>query len=442
MKVEKLTKTTVDGLEKAAKPYIAWCGTLPGFGCSVRPTGSKSFVAQYDIGGRNGQTRKVTIGTYGKLTVDDARKEARIVLAKAETGVDVAGDRAKKRAEMTVAQLCDEYVLRGCRDKKASTVATDKGRIARHIKPLLGTKKIGDIKRTHVQRFFEDVADGKTAADEKTGKHGRAIVTGGEGAARRTVRLLGGIFSYAVEKGYIETNPRVGVKIGADGAKKDFLKDDQFERLGNALREAETVGIPWQFSEGPNSKHAPKRNDDPREVVNPYAIAAIRLLMLTGCRAGEILTLQWNHVDLDDDILRLPTSKSGAKDVLLGRTAAAILRELPRVEGNPYVIVGDKKGRPRSDLKRPWKRITDHAGLPGLRLHDLRHSFASKGANSGLGIALVSKLLGHASTTTTSRYFHFDDEPTRRGVDSISDAIAAASGSNAGNVVPIKRNAA
>ncbi|MGJ3628494.1 hypothetical protein AB5I41_18990 [Sphingomonas sp. MMS24-JH45] len=159
----------------------------------------------------------------------------------------------------TVAELCDEYLLKGCGHKKASTVTTDKGRIERHIKPRLGTKKIGDVKRTDIRRFLEDVAEGKTAADVKTGKHGRAIVTGGKGAATRTVRLLGGIFTYAVEREYITEIRATASRSSPTIRASRLLSPDEIQRLGVALREAETIGIPWQIAEGPKSKHTPRR---------------------------------------------------------------------------------------------------------------------------------------------------------------------------------------
>ncbi len=430
----KLTKSTVEALKPRLKDYVEWCGQLPGFGCRVRPSGSKSFIVQYRVGGRNTPTRKVTVGTFGKLTVEQARKSASGILAKAELGEDVAGERAKRRAAMTMNELCDEYLAEGCGHKKASTIATDKGRIERHIKPLLGGKLITDIERGDIERFMRSVAKGKTAIDVKTGKFGRAIVTGGEGTATRTVRLLGGIFSYAVAHGYIEKNPRLGVKVYADGKGERFLSGDELRRLGETLREAETIGLPWQFKEGANAKHRPLKAENQREIISPHAVAAIRLLLLTGCRAGEILNLKWEHVDFERGFLNLPDSKTGKKEVVLGAPALKVLADLARIEGNSYVIVGEGKDKPRSDLKRPWKRITACAGLADLRLHDLRHSYASVGAASGMGLGIVGKLLGHASPATTARYSHFADDPLRRASESIANTIAAAlSGGEVGN---------
>ncbi len=429
MGAERLTKDLVDSLPKRVTDYVAWCGDLPGFGCRVRPTGAKSFIALYRVGGRNTPVRKVTLGAYGKLTVDEARKAARKVLAKAELGDDEAASRAKKRAELTVSQLCDEYLSDGCGLKKTSTMTTDRGRIARHVKPLLGRKQIGEVTRADIERFMRDVAAGKTAADVKTKKHGRAIVTGGKGTATRTVRLLGGIFSYAVSCGYIATNPRLGVKVFADGRGERFLSVTELRQLGDALREAETVGLPWRFNDEKKAKHRPANEANRREVISPYAVAAIRLMMLTGCRAGEVLGLRWSEVDFENGLLNLPDSKTGAKKVLLGAPALEVLATLPRL--GDFVIAGATADKPRSDIKRPWGRVTAHAGLPDLRLHDLRHSYASVGAAAGMGLGMVGKLLGHASPTTTARYSHFADDPLRRASESIASTIANAMGGEA-----------
>lgn len=429
MKPERLSKDIIDDLPSKEKDYVQWCGKLAGFGCRVRPSGTKSFIVQYRVGGRNTPARKVTIGTFGKLTVDQARKAAAGILAKAELGEDFALTRAKKRSEMNMGQLCDEYLKEGCGLKKASTIATDVARINRHIKPLLGKRPIGEVGRADIERFMRDVANGKTAIDVKTGKHGRSIVTGGKGTATRTVRLLGGIFSYAVSCGYLSSNPRHGVKVYADGKGERFLSAAEYQQLGNALIEAETVGLPWLFNEGKQAKHRPVKRENPRELVSPYAVAAIRLLMLTGCRAGEILKLQWTEVDFENGLLNLSDSKTGAKRVLITAPALEVLAKLPR-QGD-YVIAGAKPNAPRSDIKRPWQRITAHAGLPDLRLHDLRHSYASVGAASGVGLGMVGKLLGHSSPTTTARYSHFADDPVRRASESISKTIAASIKGNA-----------
>lgn len=440
MTKQRLTKKAVDGLEPRDRDYVEWCGALPGFGCRVRTSGTKTFIAMYRIGGRNAPVKRVTIGPYGKLTVEEARGMATEVLAKARLGQDTAEERAKQRAQMTVAQLCDEYLRQGCDLKKASTIETDKGRIARHIKPLLGKKLVGSIKRADVEKFMRDVANGQTAMDKKTVKHGRSIVKGGKGTATRTVRLLGGILSYAVSQGYIETNPRVGVKLYPDGKGQRYLSEEELKRLGDALREAEGDGLPWIFNEGKKAKHRPKTEENRREIVSPFAVAAIRLILLTGCRVGEVLNLRWSEVDFEGGLLHLPDSKTGAKPVVLAAPALEVLAKLPRA--GRYVIAGAKSDKPRSDLKRPWQRISRHAGLEDVRLHDLRHTYASVGAMSGMGLGIVGKLLGHASPSTTARYSHFADDPLRRASEAIGGTIAAAIGGIApSNVVELRPKA-
>jgi len=451
MKVAHLTKRVADDLKPADKPYVAWCGKLPGFGLAVRPSGVMSFIAQYDFGGRSGSTRRVTIGQYGKpWTAEQARKEAERILHDAKRGIDHAEAKAKKKAELTVGELCDEYLRDGCDHKKASTIAMDKGRIERHIKAhSIANVKIGDVRDLHIERLKKDIAAGKTKVKRENGKG--FIASGGKGAATRTIRMLGGIFSYAVKCKYIAENPRKGVAVYADKKGERFLSPDEIQRLGDALREAEDPGLPWQQPDGPASKHRPKMAATAREKISPHAIAAIRLLMLTGCRLREILDLRWSQVDLQLGLLDLSDSKTGQKKVLIGAAALKLLADLPRVEGNPYVIVGETKDKPRSDLKRPWKRITDHAGLnvgaegnpKPLRLHDLRHSFASFGVASNLGLSIVGKLLGHASPQTTQRYAHVGESAERRALNEIENKIAAAAGLiETAEIVPLKQGAA
>ncbi|MBO6756348.1 MAG: tyrosine-type recombinase/integrase [Roseibium sp.] len=423
MSNERLTKTIVERAEPRASDHTIWCGKLRGFGCRVWPSGKKTFIAQYRIGGRSGKLRKKTLGTYGVLTVDQARKEAEKYLALAQTGQDLAGEERQVRTEMTVSELCDEYLEHGVALKKASTVATDVGRINAHIRPLLGKRKISTVKRADIERFMHDVAKGKTAHDKRTEK-GRSIVRGGKGTATRTVRLLGGIFTYAVNQGYLETNPRTGSKLFKDGAKERFLSQSEIERLGEVLTEAETIGLPWHLKDNAKTKHRPVSEGNLREKISPHVTAAIRLLLLTGCRLREILDLRWSEVDLERGLLDLPDSKTGRKVVYLSEAAVEVLEGLPRV--GTYVFLGASLDKPRSDLKRPWERISRHAGLADVRLHDLRHTFASVSVASGMSLPMIGALLGHKSTSTTARYAHLTDDPLRRALNEASGSLAKA----------------
>lgn len=222
-------------------------------------------------------------------------------------------------------------------------------------------------------------------------------------------------------------------------SRERFLSAVELESLGGAIREAETIGIPWQVDDsGPNAKHLmPKERR--LTVLSPFATAAIRLLLFTGCRLREILNLEWNAVDFDRGMLHLPDSKTGKKSVVLNSPALEILTALPRL--GDFVIAAADPMQPRSDLKRPWTLVSRRAGLDGLRLHDLRHSFASVGAGAGLGLPVIGKLLGHASPSTTAKYAHLDNDPVRRATNAIGATIAAAMAQKdgAGNVVPLKR---
>lgn len=420
MNKERLIKATVESAEPRERDYMVWCGNTLGFGCRVWPSGKKTFIAQYRVAGRE---RKKTIGTYGVLTVEQARKEAEKYLALARTGQDLAGEERQARAEMTIAQLCKEYLDHGVGLKKASTVNTDIGRINGHILPLLGKKKISTIIRADVDRFMNDVAKGKTAKDRKTEK-GRSIVKGGKGTASRTVRLLGGIFTYAINQGYLEANPCAGLKKFPDKSKERYLTQGEIDRLGATLMEAETVGLPWNLNDEAKSKHRPKAEQNLRETIPPHVTGAIRLLLLTGCRLREILHLRWSEVNFERKFLDLPDSKTGRKVVYLSEGALEVLRALPKV--GTYVILGKQTDKPRSDLKRPWERISRHAGIEDVRLHDLRHTFASVQVQRGASLPMIGALLGHKSTSTTARYAHLADDPLRRALNAGSEGLTGA----------------
>jgi len=200
-----------------------------------------------------------------------------------------------------------------------------------------------------------------------------------------------------------EANPCRGIDRYKENKRERFLSAAELSRLGEALREAEQ-----------------------EKTLSPYPVAAIRLLLLTGARLSEILTLKWDYVDPDHQQFRLPRSKTGPKSIYLTTAVADILQELPRVKGNPFVIVGDRAGAHLVNLQKPWRRIRARAGLDDVRLHDLRHSYASVGATGGLSLLFVGKLLGHKQASTTQRYAHLAEDPVRQAGEQISEAIATA----------------
>lgn len=426
----KITKRVVDRLAPATDRFVVWDNKLAGFGLRVAPTGIKTFVLRYrsEGGGRTAPQHLMAIGRYGILTPDEARRKAKGILGAVAKGDDPAGAQLAARRQMTVAELCDLYLENGAllpghagRVKKASTLKDDCGRIEAHIKPLLGNRRVSSVTSADIERFLVDVASGKTRSDPKTRK--RHPVRGGKGVATRTTATLGAIFTFARRQRMRPDNPVDGVPKYAGNRRERFLTTDELERLGSALREAETIGIRWNPNPLKMIKHAP-RPENRHVVISPFAGAAIRLLLFTGCRLGEILGLKWVHVDFERGFLFLPDSKTGRKTVVLNAPALAILSELPRA--SDYVIASGDSGRPRHDLKKPWRLITRQARLEGLRVHDLRHTHASFGVAAGFGLPIIGKLLGHTQANTTERYAHLDNDPVRRASKRIGTMIAAA----------------
>lgn len=399
----KLTKAAIDRAKPKADDYFVWDGELKGFGIKIARGGRKSYVCKYRAGsGRTAPTRRMTIGAHGSpWTVDQARAEARKLLGRAANGEDPAKEKQEAKKQITVAALCDLYLEQGIGMKKASTIATDKGRIERHIKPLLGKKRVPDVTRADIKRFLQDVANGKTSADIKTGLHGRAIVKGGKGTASRTVGLLGGIFSYAFDCGLIETNPVRGIKRFADKKCDRYLSQRELVALGKALRD----GL----------------SDD----LNPQAIAILKLLIFTGARKGEIEMLKWADLDLESGYLRLSDSKTGQKAIPLNAGALEILAYLPRLSGSPYVFPAHRSDGHYEGTPKVWRIIRAKAGLEGVRLHDLRHSFASIAVSGGASLPIIGALLGHTNSATTQRYAHLHDDPLKAASEAVGNKIAA-----------------
>jgi integrase len=261
-------------------------------------------------------------------------------------------------------------------------------------------------------------------------------------AANRFLAVTSKCFAWGTSVGLLyeeHINPAKGIGRYREQARERFLTSEELSRLGDALREGETIGLPYEIDEAkPKAKHAPKV-DKRRTKLDPFAAAAIRLLILTGARLREILDAQWQHADFERGILFLPDSKTGRKPVYLNAPAIEVLASLPRLEGNPHIVAGMKDGAPRADLKKPWAAVTRAAGLEGLRIHDLRHSFASIGAGASLGLPIIGKLLGHTQAATTHRYSHLDSDPMRRAAETIGATIAAAMGNPVRNVVPLVR---
>ena len=403
----KITKRAVDALTPdPERDVFLLDGELKGFGVRMKSSGSAAYFIRYKR--PDGGGRRLVLGKVGSMTPDEARKLAREKLNAVAKGADPSAERHAARTAVTVKELCRLYTeaaerglimgKRG-RPKKASTLSTDRGRIDRHIIPLLGRKRVDEVTQADINRFLRDVTAGKTAVDEKTGFRGRAIVEGGAGTAARTVGLLGGIFSFAITEGIIQTNPVHGVRRPSDNRRDTRLTPEDYRKLGLALQ------------------------DLAREGDNPKVLAAAWLLALTGCRRGEVENLRWTEVDFDSRCFRLTDTKEGASIRPVGVPALDILRSLPRDRYQIFVLPGTKPDKTFAGLPKAWKRITKRADLPHVTPHVLRHSFASTANDLGFTEATISAMLGHSAGSITGRYVHHLDSALIAAADCVACTI-------------------
>jgi integrase len=394
----KLTQAVAKALQPGKRTVVVYDNTLPGFGLRITKAGSKSWIVEYRPGGgRSSPTRRITLGNIATLPAD---KAAPTVSQLAERFLQLEGPTWKPRTRGLFAFYFRKFVL-----------------------PEIGSKRARDVTHADIVRLHRKIGE-------------QAPPT-----ANRIVSLLRMMFNWASRAKDVPAghNPARDVRRFKEQGKQRFLSTDELARLGEALREAETIGIEWEVDEtGPKAKHAAKK-ESRREVLSPFAVGAIRLLLFTGCRRSEILTLRWEHVDFERGMFLLADAKAGSRYVLLSAPALAVLDGLARIRVGSYVIAGDDPDHPRADLNRPWRAIVKRGGLAGTRLHDLRHSFASMGAAGNLGLPVIGKLLGHKAASTTSRYSHLGDDPVRRASEAIGAALSAAMAGASGEVVPLRK---
>lgn len=395
METRKLAKRIVDAAKPVDREYMVWDSEVAGFGLRVYPSGRKTYLLKYRVGGgRNGTIRKPVIGTHGALTVEQARAIAKDWAAEVRRGSDPSGQRDRDRKAPIMSDLVERYLVEHARaHKKASSVANDERIIAKRLIPAFGRRKVAEITRGLVAEFHRSLS---------------AIPYEGN----RALALLSKMFNLAElwDMRPDGSNPCHHVRKYREEKRERFLSQKELARLGAALAAVER-------GEVLTAKGGP---------ISPYAVAALRLLTFTGARKGEILSLRWEHVNFEAARLELPDSKTGRKFVYLPAPALAVLRDLERIDDNPHVIVGGKNGAGLVNLKDPWGAIRKAAELEGLRIHDLRHSFASVGAAGGMSLPVIGALLGHRETATTARYAHLSDDPLRTAADRIGSAISNA----------------
>ncbi len=376
LKFRTISKRTVDALSVENRDAVFWDDRIPGFGVRVYPSGAKVYVVQTR---RKGRSHRVTLGRHGVITADEARKKAATTLNRIRSGEDPVERDAVTVAELA-ARYLEEHVDMRC---KESTRKMYRSVVERFIVPSYGKMAVEDVERKHIDELHRDL---------------RHIPY----QANRALEIGNSLFNFAEEwKLRTGGNPCKYVRKYQEKKRERFLTEAEFRHLGAVLNEMEAEGR-----------------------LTAYPAAAIRLLMLTGCRRNEIVELQWKHVDLEAGELRLADSKTGARLVPLSPAAARVLAELPRIEGNPWVIPGTKPGRRLADLNHYWDRVRAEADLEDVRIHDLRHSFASRALALGESLSMIGKLLGHNKIETTSRYAHL----ARDSIKASSAKVAASIG--------------
>ena len=382
---KRITKTVVEKAEAGEKDSFAWDTEVKGFGVRVRPSGQRYYVLKTRVSGRQ---RWFTIGQHGSpWTADMARDEALRLLVDINSGKDPSAQRDAKKLAIDVAGLAErffeEYVAQRCKEK---TQRDYRQIVEQHIVPALGKRGIADLGRSDVSKFHHDLR--KTPY-----------------MANRCLAVLSKMMNLAEEWGLRQegTNPCRHVKKYKEEQRQRWLSEEELKRMGKALRTAEQKGA-----------HT------------PWFLAAIRLLLFTGARLSEITTLKWEHVDLKAGLLKLPDSKTGKKVIPLNEPALAVLQNLPRDQDNPYVIVGKKPQSHLVEIQKPWRRLRASAELPDLRIHDLRHNYATVAAGLGQGLPLIGKLLGHSQAQTTMRYAHADQDPLKAATNAVGQNISDA----------------
>lgn len=378
--MSKITIRSAKAMQPKAKDHFLWDDELKGFGLRCSPTGRKVFVLQYR---HDGRTRRMTLGPFGALTPDQARDLARKHRGEVAQGEDPSSDRQKLRRTPNVSALCDRFLEEHVNVRLAETTQREyAGIINNHIRPRLGGMRVDAVTRTDIAELHHAMRD--------TPYH-----------ANRARSIISKMFNLAELWGLRSdgTNPTRHVPRYKEVAKERFLSPEEIDSLWRVLDSRVAQGFE-----------------------SLYVASAFKLLLLTGCRRGEIKTLKWSYIR--GDVIWLPNSKTGPRRIHLSASALRLLSELPRVPGNEFVIIGEKEGQHITDLQRPWRRIREQAGLDDVRIHDLRHTFASYAAMAGYDLPIIGRLLGHTQMQTTSRYAHLADAPVRKAADEVDDLLS------------------
>ena len=392
----KLTKTKVESMPLGS---ILWDTEVAGFG-TRRQRGKPIYFLKTRIGSRQ---RWFTIGKHGQpWAVDQARNRALAYLGDIAQDKDPATIRDSESKMPTVTKAVEIYLAKDVDpSKRKSTAAQYRDVLERVCLPIVGQIRVHEIKSSDISDLHFKLRKNPVTAN-------------------RAIAVLSSLLNWCEQAGYRkkDTNPVRGIKKFKEKPRQRYLTTRELGRLGSALSGTE-------------------RNN----TETPWVLGAIRLLLFTGMRRNEVLTLRWEHVNIEKSMLFLPETKTGPRVVYLSAPALAVLANLPRVSKNPFVIVGDKQGSHLVNIAKPWKRICKIARLRDVRPHDLRHSFASVGASGGVSLPIIGRLLGHSQMVTTERYSHLSADPVRAANEAMGNQIAAMLHGRKGVVVPLKSKA-
>ena len=383
----KFTKRSLDAIKPTGKRQVFFDDDLPGLALRVSEIGRISFYYNYRIGkGRTATKKWVHIGSSPAWTPENARQKVKELAAQVTMGVDPADEAKVAKVALTVADVIQVFWLQHISAKlKPSSQRLYSGIISKHIVPMLGKIKIREVTYRDVAKLHHELRDAPYMAN-------------------RTVAVLSKFFNWCEKNGYRDrnSNPAEDLEKYKEHKRMDFLKIEDIEAIGQSLAALEMLGQ-----------------------VSPMPAAALRLLLLTGARLDEVLSLKWSYIDLEASLANLPDSKTGYKVLHLPLAAVEMLRELPKFD-NEFVFPSDSKSGHLTSLRKPWATICAHAGLSGWRLHDLRHAFASAAVNSGASLPMIGALLGHKNASTTARYAHVAVNPAHKIAEDTGSEISEA----------------
>lgn len=387
----KLTKRAIDAFTSDRAEAFLWDTIVLGFGVRLRKGGSKTFILKYRMGSA---VRRHTLGKVGSpYTVEDAREAAAELLRQVREGHDPMAAKRERAEAITVSELIETYLHEGRiskPNKRESSWRGDASVLRRHVEPLLGQRLARDISRRDLEKLQADVLSGRTAQDIRTKARGRAIIRGGPGAAGQMIRSTAAMFAWAVQQEIIPANPAIGVQKVKPRRRERFLSMAEARHMIETLAELVEAG----------------------DIPEPHA-AILRLLLFTGARKSEILDLTWGEVDLERGRILLPWHRSKTGEKMIPLNSAALKELMRRPRSGPYVFPAARGDGPTVGLYKTWDLVRKRAKLEGVRIHDLRHSFASFAAADGASLYLIGKALGHRQASTTERYAHLTDDPVR-----------------------------